>query len=55
MHVYRFVTEDTVEQRIIERAEEKLRLDAVVIQQGRLAEKTKGISSDEIVLVMVYF
>ena len=28
------ITENTVEERIIERAEMKLRLDAVVIQQG---------------------
>ena len=34
MRVFRFITENTVEDRIIERAEMKLRLDAVVIQQG---------------------
>lgn len=34
--VFRFISENTVEERIIERAEMKLRLDAVVIQQGEL-------------------
>ena len=34
MHVFRFITENTVEERIVERAEMKLRLDNIVIQQG---------------------
>ena len=34
VHVFRFITESTVEERIVERAEMKLRLDNVVIQQG---------------------
>ena len=34
VYVYRFVTDSTVEERIIERAEMKLRLDNLVIQQG---------------------
>lgn len=33
VHVFRFITENTIEERIIERAEMKLRLDSVVIQQ----------------------
>lgn len=36
VHVFRFITENTVEERIIERAEMKLRLDSVVIQQVNL-------------------
>ena len=32
--VFRFITENTVEDRIVEKAEMKLRLDNVVIQQG---------------------
>jgi len=34
--VFRFITENTVEERIVERAEMKLRLDNIVIQQGLL-------------------
>jgi SWI/SNF-related matrix-associated actin-dependent regulator of chromatin subfamily A member 5 len=41
--VYRFVTENTIEEKVIERAERKLYLDARVIQQGRLVDKAKGV------------
>lgn len=34
--VFRFITENTVEEKIIERAERKLYLDTVVIQQVQL-------------------
>ncbi|XBW34886.1 hypothetical protein QEN19_000450 [Hanseniaspora menglaensis] len=36
--VFRFITEKTVEEKILERAKQKLRLDQLVIQQGRLNE-----------------
>ena len=39
VQVFRFITEGTVEEKIIERADRKLFLDAAVIQQGRLAEQ----------------
>ncbi len=45
--VYRFVTEDTIEERIVNRAETKLRLDAMVIQQGRLAQGQKKMTTDD--------
>lgn len=38
VHVFRFITESTVEERIVERAEMKLRLDAIVIQQGNTTQ-----------------
>ncbi|KAK1787712.1 hypothetical protein P4O66_015934 [Electrophorus voltai] len=34
VRVFRLITENTVEERIVERAEMKLRLDSIVIQQG---------------------
>ena len=34
MQVYRLITDKTVEERIVERAEMKLHLDHIVIQQG---------------------
>ena len=40
VHVYRLVTANSVEEKIIERAKIKLKLDAVVVQQGRLADKS---------------
>jgi len=42
VHVFRFVTEQSVEEKMIERAEMKLRLDQVVIQQGNLQQAQKG-------------
>ncbi len=44
VRVFRFITEGTVEEKIVERAERKLYLDAVVIQQGRLMEENKSLS-----------
>ena len=41
--VFRLVTENSVEEKVIERAQMKLKLDAVVIQQGRLQEKNKAL------------
>jgi SWI/SNF-related matrix-associated actin-dependent regulator of chromatin subfamily A member 5 len=45
--VYRLVSENTVEEKIVERAQQKLKLDAMVVQQGRLKEKDK-VSKEEI-------
>jgi len=42
VYVYRFVTEGSVEERMLERAAQKLRLDQLVIQQGR-AQQSKGM------------
>ncbi|KAH3744142.1 chromatin-remodeling complex ATPase chain Iswi [Pelomyxa schiedti] len=53
--VYRFVTEYTVEEKIVQRAEKRLCLDAVVIQQGRLAESSNKAVKFEELLSMVHF
>jgi len=54
VQVFRFLTEGTVEEKIIERAERKLFLDAAVIQQGRLAEQHASVNKDEL-MKMVRF
>ena len=41
------MTEDSIEQKVVERAQQKLKLDAMVVQQGRLKEKDK-LSRDEL-------
>ncbi|KAK2161132.1 hypothetical protein NP493_1600g00004 [Ridgeia piscesae] len=46
--VFRFITENTVEDRIVEKAEMKLRLDNVVIQQGRLTDASTKLGKDEV-------
>jgi SWI/SNF-related matrix-associated actin-dependent regulator of chromatin subfamily A member 5 len=50
--VFRLITESTVEERIIERAEMKLRLDNVVIQQGRLTEAQKALGKDDMLTMI---
>lgn len=48
VRVFRFITENTVEEKIVERAEIKLRLDKLVIQQGRLLDnKASTLNKDE--------
>ncbi|XP_019866351.1 chromatin-remodeling complex ATPase chain Iswi isoform X2 [Aethina tumida] len=48
VRVFRFITENTVEEKIVERAEVKLRLDKLVIQQGRLVDsKQQALNKDE--------
>jgi SWI/SNF-related matrix-associated actin-dependent regulator of chromatin subfamily A member 5 len=54
VQVFRFITEGTVEEKIIERADRKLFLDAAVIQQGRLAEQHSSLDKDDL-MKMVRF
>uniref|UniRef100_A0A158PBN4 Global transcription activator SNF2L1 n=1 Tax=Angiostrongylus cantonensis TaxID=6313 RepID=A0A158PBN4_ANGCA len=49
VRVFRLITENTVDERIIERAEVKLRLDSIVIQQGRIAEAQKTLGKDDMI------
>ena len=54
VHVYRLVTENTIEEKIIERAEMKLRLDAVIVQQGRIQAAKASASKNEMVAAIRY-
>jgi len=47
VNVFRLVSENTIEEKIVERAQQKLKLDAMVVQQGRLKEKDK-VTKEEI-------
>merc|ERR1719463_167031 len=47
VQVFRFCTENSIEEKVIEKAYKKLKLDALVIQQGRLQNK-KGMSKDDL-------
>ena len=53
MRVFRFITDNTVEEKIVEKAEVKLRLDKLVIQQGRLLDKTNNALNKDEVLNMI--
>ncbi|TPP65404.1 SWI:SNF matrix associated [Fasciola gigantica] len=55
VRVFRLITENTVEERIIMRAEMKLRLDNLVIQQGRLVEQKANQLQKGEVLDMIKF
>ena len=46
--VFRFCTANSVEEKVIEKAYKKLKLDALVIQQGRLTENTKAMNKEEL-------
>jgi len=52
--VFRLITEKSVEERIYRKALEKLRLDSIVIQQGRLAESKKNLGKDEVLEMIRY-
>ncbi|KNZ59468.1 uncharacterized protein VP01_1726g5 [Puccinia sorghi] len=49
VYVFRFVTENAVEEKVLERAAQKLRLDQLVIQQGRATIQQKGQSKEDLV------
>ncbi|KAI3631523.1 hypothetical protein MIR68_010406 [Amoeboaphelidium protococcarum] len=49
VYIFRFVTENAIEEKVIERAASKLRLDQLVIQQGRVANQNKTLSKNELV------
>ncbi|CAG60602.1 uncharacterized protein GVI51_I09471 [Nakaseomyces glabratus] len=55
VHVYRFVTENAIEEKVLERAAQKLRLDQLVIQQGS-GKKTAnlGNSKDDLIEMIQY-
>lgn len=48
VQVFRFVTEHTIEEKIVERAQQKLKLDAMVVQSGRLKDKDSKLSREEL-------
>eukprot|EP00457_Paulinella_chromatophora_P001293 gb/GEZN01001295.1/.p1 GENE.gb/GEZN01001295.1/~~gb/GEZN01001295.1/.p1 ORF type:complete len:990 (+),score=179.76 gb/GEZN01001295.1/:92-2971(+) len=52
--VYRFVSEGTIEEKIIERAAVKLRLDAMVIQSGKQQKTSNSITKDDLKEAIMY-
>ena len=54
VNVYRMISEDTVEEKIIERQRVKLSWDTLVIQQGRLAQKNKVLSKEQLKEMVQY-
>ncbi len=52
VRVFRLVTENTVDEKIVERAAVKLRLDRMVIQQGRLVDNKQNLGKDEMLNII---
>ncbi|KAF6749248.1 P-loop containing nucleoside triphosphate hydrolase protein [Ephemerocybe angulata] len=53
VYVFRFITEGSVEERMLERAAQKLRLDQLVIQQGRAQQQAKAQANKEELMEMI--
>jgi SWI/SNF-related matrix-associated actin-dependent regulator of chromatin subfamily A member 5 len=53
VRVYRFVTDNAIEEKVLERAAQKLRLDQLVIQQGRAQQQAKSAASKDELLGMI--
>ncbi|CAL4075902.1 unnamed protein product, partial [Meganyctiphanes norvegica] len=51
--VFRFIQENTVEEKLVERADIKLKLDRLVVQQGRLQDsKANKLGQDEMMVMI---
>lgn len=53
VYVYRFVTDNAIEEKVLERAAQKLRLDQLVIQQGRAQVAAKAAANKDELLSMI--
>lgn len=51
--VFRFITENAIEEKVLERAAQKLRLDQLVIQQGRAQTAAKAAANKDELLSMI--
>eukprot|EP01025_Chloroclados_australasicus_P061699 TRINITY_DN8110_c3_g1_i2.p1 TRINITY_DN8110_c3_g1~~TRINITY_DN8110_c3_g1_i2.p1 ORF type:complete len:1007 (+),score=121.42 TRINITY_DN8110_c3_g1_i2:328-3021(+) len=54
VQVFRFCTEASIEEKVIEKAYKKLRLDALVIQQGRLTQSNNKASKEDLLNMVRY-
>jgi len=54
VNVYRLISEKTLEERILRKAMEKLHLDSLVIQSGRLADQKKNLQKDDLLDMIRY-
>ena len=46
--MFRLITKNTMEEKLIEKQAMKLKLDSLIIQKGRLAPKHQGFQKDEL-------
>ncbi|KAL3157174.1 hypothetical protein ABBQ38_001414 [Trebouxia sp. C0009 RCD-2024] len=54
VQVFRFCTEGSIEEKVIEKALKKLKLDAMIIQQGRLSDNKASVNKDDLLSMVRY-
>ncbi|KAJ8908028.1 hypothetical protein NDN08_008125 [Rhodosorus marinus] len=54
VNVYRLISENTLEERVLGKAMQKLHLDSLVIQSGSLTESKKGVQKEELLDMIRY-
>lgn len=54
VQVFRFCTESSIEEKVIEKALKKLKLDAMIIQQGRLSDNKASVNKDDLLSMVRY-
>jgi hypothetical protein len=54
VQVFRLITTNTMEQKMVERQAMKLKLDSLIIQKGRMAPKNQGLQKDEMMDMVNY-
>lgn len=52
--IYRFITENTIEEKIIERQAMRLKMDSLIIQQGRNVKQKDGFSKEQMKEMIQY-
>lgn len=48
VRVYRLITKNTMEEKMVEKQTMKLKLDSLIIQKGRMAPKNTGLQKDDL-------
>lgn len=48
VRVYRLITKNTMEEKMVEKQTMKLKLDSLIIQKGRMAPKNTGMGKDDL-------
>ncbi|KAJ1648305.1 chromatin remodeling complex Adenosinetriphosphatase, partial [Dispira simplex] len=52
VYVFRFITENAIDEKVVEKASKKLRLDQLVIQQGRLSQQQKSATREDLLTMI---
>ena len=53
VRVYRLITKNTMEEKMVEKQTMKLKLDSLIIQKGRMAPKNTGMGKDHTLFALI--